>query len=132
MNASKPEKIIYWIATLLMFALMAVAIVGYHIQYETMAGFFEAFGYPKYVVYPLAYLKLIALLAILTNRYRNLKDIAYGAYFINMIAATYAHLLAGDNLVHACVGLVVIPVSYILSNRVRGEPKRDAFVLSAR
>jgi len=132
MQGSLIEKIIYWIATLLMFALMALAIVNYHLQYETMAGFFEAFGYPKYVVYPLAYLKLIALIAILTNRYRNLKDIAYGAYFINMVAATYAHLLAGDNPVHAYVGLVVIPVSYILSNRVRGEPKRDLFVLSSK
>jgi len=84
------------------------------------------------VVYPLAYLKLIALIAILTNRYRNLKDIAYGAYFINMVAATYAHLLAGDNPVQAYVGLVVIPVSYVLSNRVRGEPKRDLFVLSSK
>jgi len=126
------EKILYWIATLLMFALMLLAIVNYHLQYETMAGFFEKFGYPKYIVYPLAYLKLGALLAILTNRYRNLKDIAYGAYFINMIAATYAHLLAGDNPVHAYVGLIVIPVSYVLSNRVRGEPKRDAFIMKAK
>lgn len=122
-------KIIYWIATLLMFALMLLAIVNYHVQYETMAGFFTKFGFPAYIIYPLAYLKLGALLAIATNLYRNLKDIAYGAYFINMLAATYAHLLAGDNPVHAYVGLAVIPISYILSNKVRGEPKRDAFII---
>lgn len=132
MMENKPSlaiKIIYWIATLLMFALMLWAIVNYHLQYEVMSGFFEKFGYPTYIVYPLAYLKLAALLAIATNRYRNLKDIAYGAYFINMVAATYAHLSAGDNPVHAYVGLVVIPISYILSNKVRGEPKRDAFIM---
>lgn len=128
-TASIIEKIIYWAATGLMFGIMLISIIGYHINHETMAGFFEAFGYPTYIVYPLAYLKLIALIVILTNRYRNLKDIAYGAYYINMIAATYAHIIAGDNPVHAYVGLVVVPVSYILSNRVRGIPKRDLFLL---
>ena len=126
------EKIIYWIATALMFVLMLMAIIGYHLIYEIMAGYFERFGYPTYVVYPLAYLKLVALLAILSNRYRNLKDIAYGAYFVNMVAATAAHLIAGDTPIHAYVGLVAVPVSYILSNRVRGEPKRDLFLLPAR
>jgi uncharacterized membrane protein YhaH (DUF805 family) len=128
-SASLAEKIIYWVATLLMFALMLIAIVNYHIRYDTMSGFFKAFGYPTYIVYPLAYLKLLALIAILTNRYRNLKDIAYGAYYLNMIVATYAHILAGDNPVHAYVGLFVVPVSYLLSNRVRGEASRDAFIL---
>lgn len=127
-KVSLAEKIIYWGATLIMFALMMLAIVNYHLQYETMSGFFTAFGYPIYIVYPLAYLKLAALLAIATNIFRNLKDIAYGAYFLNMAAATYAHLAAGDNPVHAYVGLIVIPISYMLSNRVRGEPKRDAFI----
>ncbi|MEM8770513.1 MAG: DoxX family protein [Pseudomonadota bacterium] len=126
------EKTIYWTATLVMALLMLMAIVGYHAQHETFAGFFERFGYPTYIVYPLAYLKLGALIVILANRWRNLKDIAYGAYFLNTIAATAAHLIAGDNPVHAYAGLVAVPVSYILSNRVRGEPKRDAFLLAPR
>ncbi len=130
-KASLSIKILYWVATLLMFALMLLAIVNYHLQYEAMSGFFAKFGYPTYIVYPLAYLKLGALLAIASNLYRNLKDIAYGAYFINMIAATYAYLDAGDNPVHAYVGLAVIPISYILSNKVRGEPKRDAFIMKS-
>ncbi len=126
------ETAIYWIATALMFALMLMAIIGYHAQHDVMAGFFEKFGYPTYIVYPLAWAKAVALLVILTNRWRNLKDIAYGAYFINMGLATAAHMIAGDMPVHAFVGLVAVPVSYILSNRVRGEPKRDAFLLPAR
>ena len=128
-KASLSITIAYWVATLLMFALMLLAIVNYHLHYESMSAFFTKFGYPTYIVYPLAYLKLGALLAIASNLYRNLKDIAYGAYFINMIAATYAHLSAGDNPLHAYVGLAVIPISYILSNKVRGEPRRDAFVM---
>lgn len=121
-------KIAYWIATGLTFALMALAIVMYPLNYAAVVQTFEGYNYPGYVVLPLAALKLAALLIILTNRYRNLKDIAYGAYFLNMVMATVAHLQAGDVPVHAFVGLVAIPISYALSNRVRGEPKRDAFL----
>lgn len=130
--ATMLEKSAYWAATLIMFAIMAMAIIGYHADYETFAGFFRAFGYPEYIVYPLAYLKLGAMLAIASNRYRNLKDIAYGAYFINMIFATAAHLGAGDTPIHAYVGLCAIVISYALSQRVRGTPPRDAFLLPAR
>ena len=123
------ETIAYWVATLLMFAIMLMAIISYHVDHDRMAGYFEHFGYPTYIVYPLAYAKALALIAIATNYYRNLKDIAYGAYFLNMVAATVGHVMAGDQPIHAYVGLVAVPVSYILSNRVRGEPKRDAFIL---
>lgn len=126
------ENIIYWIATGLMFALMSLSISMYTTRHDVAASFFTAFGYPAYVVYPLAALKAGALLIILTNRWDNLKHIAYGAYFLNMIMATYAHLIAGDNPVHAYVGLVAVPVSYILSNRVRGRPSRNAFMLPER
>ena len=132
MPATLFEKITYWIATLLMLALLLFAAQMYVLNHGAAAGFFELFGYPTYLVYPLAALKFAAVVVVLANRWRNLKDIAYGAYFINMIMATVAHLQAGDNPVHAYVGLVAVPLSYILSNRVRGEPKRDAFLLPAR
>jgi uncharacterized membrane protein YhaH (DUF805 family) len=128
----RTERIIYWLATLIMFAIMGMAIIGYHLSYATFAGFYEKFGYPVYIIYPLAYLKLAALLVILTNKYRNLKDIAYGAYFINMLLATAAHLAAGEQPIHAYIGIVAIIISYVFSNRVRGVPRHDAFILSPR
>ncbi len=128
MNASKTEKALYWFATTLALALMGWSVIMYHLRAEMAAGFFRDFGYPTYIVYPLAYLKLIAMLVILTNRYNNLKEIAYGAYYINMIVATAAHLIAGHNPWHAYVGLIVVPVSYYLSNKVRGRPSKDLFL----
>ncbi len=132
MKTNRMETIAYWTATLVMFAIMALAIIGYHVQHDKFAASFERLGYPVYILYPLAWLKLGALLAILSNRYRNLKDIAYGAYFINMLMATVAHVRAGDVPVHAYVGLLAVMLSYLLSNRVRGEPTRDAFILGGR
>ncbi len=123
------EKTIYWIATGLMGALMAFAVQIYLRCPDMVAAIFEGYSYPGYVVYPLAFAKTAALVVILLNRWRNLKDIAYGAFFINLVMATYAHLAAGETPIHAFVGLVAVPVSYAFSNRVRGEPGRDAFVL---
>lgn len=126
------EKVAYWVATALMGALMLFAVQMYLRRPDAVAGIFEAYSYPGYVVYPLAAAKAAAFAVILLNRWRNLKDIAYGAYFINLVMATYAHVHAGESPVHAYVGLLVVPVSYALSNRVRGMPQRDAFVLPQR
>ena len=114
-----------------MLALMGWSVIMYHLWHEMAAGFFSDLGYPTYVVYPLAYLKLIAMIVIITNRYNNLKEIAYGAYYINMVMATAAHLMAGHTPWHAYVGLVVVPVSYYLSNIVRGRPTKDLILATA-
>lgn len=126
------ESIVYWTATALMGALMVFAVQMYIRQPEMVSRIFEGFSYPGYVVYPLAAAKAGALVVILTNRWRNLKDIAYGAFFVNLVMATYAHILAGDFPIHAYIGLIAVPVSYAFSNRVRGEPRFDAFLLPAR
>ena len=126
------EKTAYWIATALMGALMLFSVQMYLRNPDALASVFEGYSYPGYVVYPLAFAKLAALCVILLNRWRNLKDIAYGAFFINLIMATYAHVAAGDTPIHAYVGFVAVVVSYALSNRVRGEPARDAFLLPTR
>lgn len=132
MVAARIESATYWIATGLMGALMLFAVQMYLRRPELVAGMFESYSYPGYVVYPLAAAKAAALVVILLNRWRNLKDIAYGAFFINLVMATFAHLAAGDTPIHAYVGLAAVPISYALSNRVRGEPPHDAFLFSGR
>ncbi len=132
MQARLWEIIAYWIATILMVSLMFFAVQMYLRNPDAISGIFVGFSYPGYAVYPLAAAKATALIVILFNRWRNLKDIAYGAFFINLMMATYAHVLAGDTPIHAYSGLIAVPISYVLSNRVRGEPARDAFLLSKR
>lgn len=127
MNATKLEKTLYWVSTGIVIFLMMWAVIGYHIFHENMAGFFIKFGYPTYLIYPLAYLKLAGVIVILTNSHNNLKEWVYGAYYINMLLATVAHHSVGDTPIHAYVGLIVVPVSYIYSNKVRGRPKKNLF-----
>ena len=127
-SATKFEKVLYWAATGLILFLMLAAIINYHISHENMEEIFTKYGYPTYIIYPLAYLKLIAVIIIVSNRYNNLKEMVYGAYFINMVAATAAHLSVGDIPYHAFVGLTMIPLSYYYSNKVRGHPENDLLI----
>jgi len=128
MNKKTIQTIVYWLATAVMFYFMLFAIINYHTKHEVMAGFFKSFGYPTYIVYPLAYLKLIALIVIATNYFNNLKEIAYGAYFLNTCLALTAHLKAGHEPWHVYVLLPCIIISYVLSNIVRGRPEKDFLV----
>lgn len=128
MSATKFEKMLYWASTGLILLLMLAAVINYHLSYENMQENFTRYGYPTYIIYPLAYLKLIAVIIIVSNRYNNLKEMVYGAYFINMVLATAAHLSVGDTPYHAFVGLIMIPLSYYYSNKVRGRPEKTFLI----
>ncbi len=128
--ATKSEKVLYWSATGYMLLLMMMSVVSYHINHDGMAMMFVAFGYPAYLVYPLAYLKLIGVIVVITNRYNNLKEWVYATYYINMILAFVVHVVAENFYWHAALGLICVPISYIYSNKVRGRPSRNLFDLS--
>lgn len=121
------KAVLYWLSTIVIVVLMGFSAYAYHANYETMSGFFVKFGYPTYIVYPLAYAKILAILIIVTHRYNDLRDMAYAAYFLNMCLALTAHRLAGDTAEHAIVGIICIPISYLLGNQVRGRPVRNFF-----
>ncbi len=117
----------YWFSTAIVLFLLGFAAVTYHVIHEQQAGFFTAFGYPEYLVYPLAYLKIVAFLVIVTHRYNDLRDMVYAAYFLNMVLALVGHINYGDFYGHALVGLIALPISYLLGNQVRGIPKKNLF-----
>lgn len=123
----KLKKIAYWGSTGIILFLLTWAAGSYHVIHDTQAGYFEAFGYPTYLVYPLAWLKIIAVLVIVSHRYNDLRDMVYAAYFLNMILALVGHIIYGDFFAHALVGMFLMPVSYLLGNQVRGRPQRNFF-----
>ena len=123
----KIQIAIYGLTTAYVLFLLGFAVWAYHAKHEMISGFFLALGYPSYLVYPLAYLKLTAILIIVTHRYNDLRDMAYAAYFINMVMALVGHIEHGDAYGHAALGAVCLVVSYLLGNKVRGRPARNLF-----
>jgi len=129
--ATKTQKVIYWIATGYMLFAMLWSFVTYQLLYDTINGLFNEYNYPTYLIYPLAYLKLVGALVIITNRYADLKEWVYATYYINMILAFIAHFVAQDMIWHAVLGLILVPVSYLYSNKVRGLPPRKLITSGA-
>lgn len=121
------KKIVYWLATGIILFLLGFAAISYHLMYDVQSQYFTKLGYPTYLVYPLAWLKLIAIAVIISHRYNDLRDMVYAAYFFNMVMALTGHIVYGDAYIHALVGLIALPVSYLLGNQVRGRPQRDLF-----
>ena len=126
------DKIIYWTTTGLMLFLMLAAIVGYPLRWDTIGAEFQEMGFPSYIPYPLWALKVIGVVVIVTNKYDNLKNWVYATYFMNMLLALSAHWSNDTFFGHAVAGMIAIVVSYIYSNRVRGRPAEDIFILPAR
>ena len=54
----KKFKIGFWISTGLLSAMMLMSASMYVFNHEEIAGLFTKFGYPTYIIYPLAVAKL--------------------------------------------------------------------------
>lgn len=107
--------------------MLGFSVWVYHVKHEMITAYFSSLGYPTYLVYPLAYLKLLVIVIIVTHRYNDLRDMAYAAYFINMMMALVGHAVYGDSFLHAAVGGTCLAISYLLGNQVRGRPRHNLF-----
>lgn len=115
----KTQKIIYWIATGLLTLLMLFSAGNYLFNYEEVAGIFEDLGYPTYIIYPLAVLKIGGLAVILSNKWKVLKEWAYAGFFFDFVLAFFAHRMVGDgDEMGAVIALVLLFVSYFLGKKV--------------
>ncbi len=115
----KKNKIIYWISTGLLCLMMLGSAGMYLFNYEEVSGLFKGFGFPTWVIYPLAVAKILGVIAILTKASRLLKEWAYAGFFFDFLLAIGAHLAIGDGE-HwgAVVATVLLLVSRIYDSKV--------------
>ena len=76
------QKYIYWIATIILFSMLILTGVLYIVCYDTLVDYFILYGYPTYLIYPLAVLKIVGSIMILTNKNMFLKELAYAGFFL--------------------------------------------------
>ena len=60
----KTQRIIYWIATLLVCGIFLYSAQMYFRNTEAVQGYFEHLNYPGYIVIPLAIAKIIAIIMV--------------------------------------------------------------------
>ena len=112
-------KPIYWVATILLSALMLFSAQMYIFKTDMVVGFFEMLGYPTYLVYPLAILKILGVIMILWRGSRCLTEWAYAGFFFDLILATAAHFDAGHGFGMSLWGIPILLVSYFLGPKAR-------------
>jgi len=112
-------KIIYWISTVALCAIMLYSAQMYFFKTEMIKGFFESFNYPTYIVIPLAITKILGIIAILTNKIRWIKEWAYAGFFFDLVLASMAHHYAGHAIGLSVYAIVILIVSYGVGKKVR-------------
>lgn len=114
------KKIVYWISTVLLSLLFLYSAFMYFTKTEMVKVFFESFNYPKYIVIPLATLKVLGVGFILWRKSTWLTEWAYAGFFFDLILATTAHYFAGHGIIgYSFYGLLFIFPSYFLGKQIR-------------
>ena len=115
----RTQKIIYWIATGLMSLVFLFSIYIHLFNHDGTAVFYESLGFPTWMVYPSGIVKLLALIAIWTDRSTFLKEWAYAGLFFDAIMAFTAHNIAQDGaLLFSAIAIVTIIISRYLYGKV--------------
>ena len=110
----KITKIIYWISTGLLSALLLMSAGMYVFNHSEITGMFTSFGYPTYIIYTLAVAKVSAVVVLLTQKQSKIKEWAYSALFFEFVLAFFAHYMIGDGeQIGAVVAMTLLVVSYI-------------------
>ena len=113
----KVKKIIYWISTILMCGIFTFSAQMYLRNPEMVAGFFEMLDYPANLVYPLAIIKILGIIAVLSNVSKVLKEWAYAGFFFDAVLATLAHSVAGHDILMSASAIVLVVISRIFWDR---------------
>ena len=118
----KKNKIIYWISTALLALLFFAGAMMYIFNYPRAEGFFISLGFPTWIIYPLAILKILGAIAILTKKSNFLKELAYSGFLFDAILALTAHIIVSDGeYAPAIIALVLIAISWFLDRKVFGN-----------
>ncbi|TAF35156.1 MAG: DoxX family protein [Cytophagales bacterium] len=119
----KKDKIIYWIATIIIALMEAVMPVGTWIfapEYMTFGT--RALNYPDYFAYSLVIAKVLGVIAIVYPKTSSmLKEWAYAGLSFTLVFAFISHACVDKNIGYMMMPLVflaILFVSYIYNQRI--------------
>ena len=116
----KRDKIIYYIATGLLTLLILFSVSMYIFNHDEVAGMFTNFGYPTYIIYPYAAVKLLGLFAIWGPNFNLIKEWAYAGFFFAFILAFFAHYMIGDGeQMGAGMAMILLLTSYYFRKKAQ-------------
>lgn len=109
----KKKQTMYWGFTGLLSAFVLMGAGMYFFNTPMVEEMFGQLGFPAYLVYPLGGAKVLAVVAILSNKSKMLSDLAYAGLFYTFILGIIAHIASGvGSFVGALVALILLVGSY--------------------
>lgn len=115
-------KLIYYISTGLMCVIFLFSSALYVFGHDMAAQFYSVIGFPVWILYPSALIKVLGVIAILSRKSKLLLEWAYSGFFFDVVFATLAHLMAGDGQEPLSIlALVVTVVSRIYHTKMFGR-----------
>lgn len=103
---------------------MLFLVYHYFFNHEGIAGRFDYFRYPSYLVYPLVVDKTLGLAAIWGNFSNSLREWVYACFFFNILLASVAHSMTdGEGHFLSVVALLATLIRYFTAKQVRSSIK---------
>jgi hypothetical protein len=125
----KTNKIMYWISTGLLCTLFTMGAMMYIFNYPRAEGFFISLGFPTWIIYPLATVKILGPITILTRKSNFLKELVYAGFLFDATLAFFAHLMVSDGeYMFSIVALILTIVSWIYDRKVFGKYTQVKFI----
>ncbi|PSR53451.1 DoxX-like family protein [Adhaeribacter arboris] len=124
----KKTKIIYWVFTGLVAAMLGVGSIFDAISAPEAVDYVTRLGYPGYLVPFLGVAKLLGILAILVPGFPRLKEWAYAGLVFDLIGAMYSHISKGDatgNWIFIFIPLLLIAGSYVYHHKLQKSTESD-------
>jgi len=118
----KRDKVIYWIATILISAMMLLSSFMYLSKSPMLMASIKVLGIPYYFMALLGVAKLLGVIALLTpTKWYLLKEWAYAGFTFTFIGAIWTHSVTGTSFVPPIFALVLLAISYWAWHRINKE-----------
>lgn len=110
----------------LLCALFIMGAMMYIINYPRAEYFFTNLGFPTWIIYPLAALKIIGPIAILSRKSIFLKELAYAGFLFDAAIALFAHCMVRDGeYLFAILALSLTVTSWVYDRKVFGKMQQE-------
>lgn len=112
------NKLVFKISTALLSLLMLLSASFYIFNNDEVSTTFINLGFPTFIIYPLAVLKIIGVIFLWFGKGSFLREWAYAGFMFNFILALTAHLNVGDgDFPGATIALVLLIISYFFDKK---------------
>lgn len=106
-TSTRGRVIVYWVATVLVAAELAVGGVWDLLRIDYVRSVIEHLGYPTYLLTIMGVWKVPGAVVMLLPRFSRLKEWVYAGAVINYASAAASHVIVGDGIA-AVIGPVML------------------------